>query len=403
MDPRLTAREGFCGQLRLTVASLTIEEINQDREKFLAEIRRNVEPELNKIGLYLINVNITDINDESDYIESIGKKAAAEAINRAMVEVSEQEKVGAIGQAEANREKEIRVKENEAESVKGRKKAEAEERIYVQQQETTARIGEAEANRNKEIKVAENLAEAVKGKKAAEADQRIFVQDQEAGAVSGENESKAKIAEANAELAQREAVAFQKGEVAKREAQVAIEQAQYKAELERLKAAEIVNEEIAKQKVEIDASATAEKTRLEAQGEADAVLMKYEAEAKGLRQVLDSKAAGYEALVNSCAGDARAAATLLMIEKLEDIVETQVEAIKNLKIDKITVWDSGSGSGDNGSSSTADFLSSMVKSLPPLQDIAGLAGVELPEYLGKVVEETPEQVEPASVGPSAES
>ena len=73
------AREIIFGQLRLTVALLTIEQINQDRERFLSSIRKNVEPELNKIGLYLINVNITDITDESDYIDSIGKKAAAEA------------------------------------------------------------------------------------------------------------------------------------------------------------------------------------------------------------------------------------------------------------------------------------------------------------------------------------
>jgi hypothetical protein len=59
------------------VASLTIEQINQDRERFLEAIRKNVSPELNKIGLYLINVNITDITDESGYIDSIGKKAAA--------------------------------------------------------------------------------------------------------------------------------------------------------------------------------------------------------------------------------------------------------------------------------------------------------------------------------------
>ena len=73
------AKEIIFGQLRLTVASLTIEQINQDRESFLDSIRRNVEPELNKIGLQLINVNITDITDASEYISSIGKKAAAEA------------------------------------------------------------------------------------------------------------------------------------------------------------------------------------------------------------------------------------------------------------------------------------------------------------------------------------
>ena len=389
------AQEIIFGQLRLTVASLTIEEINQDREKFLAEIRRNVEPELNKIGLYLINVNITDINDESDYIESIGKKAAAEAINRAQVEVAEQDKVGAIGQAEAVREREIRVKENEAESIKGQKQAEADQRIFVQQQETAATIGEADATREKDIRVAENVAQAVKGKKSAETDQRVFVQDKEATAIAGENTAKAEIAESNAELASREAAALQKGEVAKREAEAKIQQAQYSAELERLKAAEVVVQEVEKQKIEIDAAAEAEKTRVEAKGQADAVLLRYEAEAKGIQQVLESKAQGYSKLVESCDGDAKAAATLLMIEKLEEIVETQVEAIKNLKIDKITVWDSGNGNGNGDGSSTANFLSSMVKSLPPLQDIAGMAGVELPEYLGKV---SPEAVPPSEDG-----
>ena len=161
-----------------------------------------------------------------------------------------------------------------------------------------------------------------------------------------------------------------------------------------MKAAEVVVQEVEKQKIEIDAAAEAEKTRVEAKGQADAVLLKYEAEAKGIQQVLEGKAEGYSKLVESCGGDAKSAATLLMIEKLEEIVETQVEAIKNLKIDKITVWDSGSGNGSgNGDSSTANFLSSMVKSLPPLQDIAGMAGVELPEYLGKV---SPESLDDAA-------
>ncbi|MGD9158749.1 MAG: SPFH domain-containing protein, partial [Desulfobacteraceae bacterium] len=179
------AKEIIFGQLRLTVASLTIEQINQDREKFLEEVRTNVAPELNKIGLYLINVNITDITDSSDYIESIGKKAASEAINQAKVDVAEQEKHGEIGQAVATKEREIRVAENIAEAEKGKKKAEAERRIFVQQQETSATIGEAEANREKEIRVAENVAESEKGKKKAEAERRVYVQEQEASAVAG--------------------------------------------------------------------------------------------------------------------------------------------------------------------------------------------------------------------------
>jgi flotillin len=391
------AREIIFGQLRLTVASLTIEEINQNRERFLTEIRANVEPELNKIGLYLINVNITDIADESEYIESIGKKAASEAVNRAKVDVAEQEKLGAMGQADANREKEIRVAELVAESEKGQKRAEADRRIYVQQQEAAAVSGEAAANKEKEIQVAVNLAEAEKGKKAAEADRRIFVQDQEAQAVTGENTSKAKIAETNAELAIRQAAAQQRGEVAKLDAQAEIQKAQYRAEQERLNAEEVVRQEVEKKKVEIAAEAEAEKKRREARGEADAILLKYTAEARGIRQVLDSKAAGYAALIQSCGGDAKAAATLLMTEKIEEIVARQVDAIKNLKIDKITVWDSGSNGLKSGSS-TSNFVSSLIKSLPPLQDVAEMAGVELPAYLGKMVE--PMEIRPTGNGHS---
>lgn len=376
------AKEIIFGQLRLTVASLTIEQINMDREKFLESIRRNVEPELNKIGLNLINVNITDITDESTYIESIGKKAAAEAINQARIDVAEQEKVGAIGSAAAIREQEIKVAENHAEAEKGKKRAEADRRIFVQQQEAAATIGETEADREREIKVAENAAMAVKGTKKAEADQRVYVQEQESLAVTGENKSKANIAEANAELEVKRAEAKRRAEVATRVAEAEIQKAQYVAEQERLRAHEIVREEITKQKVQIQAEAEAEKIRREARGEADAILMKYKAEAEGIQQVLTAKAEGYRMMVESCNNDPRSATTFLMVEKLEDIVARQVEAIKQLKIDKITVWDSGNN--PNGGSSTSNFLSSFIKSLPPLQDVASMAGMELPEYLGKI-------------------
>jgi flotillin len=378
------AKEIIFGQLRLTVASLTIEEINQDRERFLESIRKNVAPELNKIGLYLINVNITDITDDSDYIASIGKKAASEAINQAKVDVAEQEKHGAIGESEATKEKEIRVAENIAESEKGKKKAEADQRIVVQQQESTATIGEAEANREKEIKVAENIAESDKGKKKAESEKRIYVQEREAEAVDGENKAKANIADSESELAIKQASALQKGEVAKRLAEVEIQKAQYNAEMERLNAAEVAKQEINKRKVEIAAEAEAERVRREAKGEADAILLKYEAESEGIKKVLESKAAGYLALVEGCNGDAKSAATLLMTEKIEQIVSLQVEAIKNLKIDKITVWDSGNS--DNGGTATSNFMSGLIKSLPPLHDVAKMAGIDLPEYLGELTE-----------------
>ena len=335
------AKEIIFGQLRLTVASLTIEEINNDREAFLSQVVNNVDAELHKIGLYLINVNITDITDEADYIKSIGAKAAAEAIASADVDRANATRQGAVGQAVADRDREIEVAKNEAQSDKGQKEAEA--------------------------------------------DRRVFVQQQESKAVEGENLSRAEIASYNADLAEKEAEAHKRSEVAKRNAQVEIEKAQYEFEGQRLRAEEIAREEISKQQIEIAAEAEAERQRRIARGHADATLAAYNAEAEGQRAVLEAKAEGYAKLVKSAGGDAKAAATLLMVEKIEDLVARQTEAIANLKIDKITVWDSGNNS--EGGGSTSNFVSSLMQSLPPVHDVAKMAGVELPEYLGAMKDE----------------
>ena len=334
------AQEIILGQLRLTVASLTIEQINQDRDAFLELIRDNVGAELHKLGLYLINVNIIDITDESNYINSIGKKAAAGAVNKALVDVANAERDGAIGKANADRER--------------------------------------------EVQVAQNVAESEKGKKAAEVDRRVYVQQQEATGVQGENISRAEIAAYQADLEEKEAEAMRRAEVARRTAEMEVQKAQYNLEQERLRAEEIVREEISKTQIEIAAEAEAERQRRIAQGEADAVLARYNAEAEGTKAVLEAKANGYKQLVASAGGDVKAAATLLMVEKIEEIVARQTEAISNLQIDKITVWDSGNG-GEGGS--TANFVSSLIRSLPPVHDVAKMAGVDLPDYLGSMKEE----------------
>ncbi len=339
-DIEAMAQEIILGQLRLTVASLTIEQINQDRDAFLELIRDNVGAELHKLGLYLINVNIIDITDESNYINSIGKKAAAGAVNKALVDVANAERDGAIGKANADRDR--------------------------------------------EVQVAQNVAESQKGQKAAEVDRRVFVQQQEATGVQGENLSRAEIASYQADLEEKEAAAMQRAEVARRTAEMEVQKAQYNLEQERLRAEEIVREEISKTQIEIAAEAEAERQRRIAQGEADAVLARYNAEAEGTKAVLEAKANGYKQLVESAGGDVKAAATLLMVEKIEEIVARQTEAIANLQIDKITVWDSGNG-GEGGS--TANFVSSLIRSLPPVHDVAKMAGVDLPDYLGSMKEE----------------
>jgi len=331
------AKDIIVGQLRLVVATMDIEEINSDRDKFLTNVASNVGAELRKIGLTLINVNLTDIQDESGYIEALGKEAAAKAINDAKKSVAQKNRDGAIGEAQAMQD----------------------QRVQVSTANASAKVGEAEAN---------------------------------AMAINGENESSIKIAQSNAERRQREAEALKLAMASEKiqaanalkesyNAEKEAEEARAKKELATSEADVIVDAEIAKQKQIIDAEAEAEQIRALARGEADAIFLKKEAEAKGLFEVLSKQAEGFQKVVDAANGETREAVLMMIADKLEDLVKTQVEAIKNIKIDKVTVWENGNQEGD--SNSTAKFLSGLYKSVPPMHDLFDMAGMNLPAYLGK--------------------
>jgi len=377
------ARDIILGQMRLVIATLSIEEINQDREKFLDLVNKNVSIEVNKIGLELINVNVRDITDESGYIEALGRKAASEAINQAKIEVAEADRSGAIGHANADREQQVEVARQRAESLAGQKQAERDQRVRVSKFEAEGVTGEANARREQEVAIAVAGAQAVQGKKQAEMDQRVKVATLEAEAVKGENESKANIADYTANLAERQADAKRRGEVALALSARDVLQAEKEQELARLQKVEVARQMIERQKIEIDAEAEAERIRRIAKGQADGVLAAYLAEAEGVRKVLDAKAQGYENLLKICGDRKDLAPALLIIEKLPELVAEQVKAIANLKIEKVTVWDSGA-SADGAHGATAQFLRGLIGSLPPVHELAKQAGIDLPEVLGKV-------------------
>ena len=322
------------GQLRLVIATMDIEEINSDRDKFLANVSTNVEAELRKIGLKLINVNVTDICDESGYIEALGKEAAAKAINDAKKSVAEQNRFGEIGKAEADRDKDIRIAETQR-------------------------------------------------------DTRICTADANAKAVEGENNSKIAIANSDAIRREKEAEAARIAVAAEKvQAAKALEEA-YKSErdaeaarAEREKATQTANvvvpAEIEKEKAIIDAEAEAEKIRRMAKGEADAIYAKMDAQARGMLEILSKQAQGFNQLVAAASGDPQKAVLMLIADKLPELVKTQVEAVKGIKIDKVTVWD---GNGADGKTATSNFISNMMKSVPPLEDLFNMAGMSLPGYL----------------------
>ena len=332
------------GQLRLVIATMDIEEINADRDKFLAAVSQNVEAELRKIGLKLINVNVTDIRDESGYIDALGKEAAAKAINDAKKSVAEQNRFGEIGKAEADRDKDIRI---------------------------------AETTRDTRIKTAE--ANAI--------------------AVEGENQSKITIANSDAARREKEAEAARLAVAAEKvQAAKALEEA-YKserdAELARAdreeatrKANIVVPAQIEKEKAIIDAEAEAEQIRRKAKGEADAIYAKMDAQARGILEILTKQATGFQQLVGAAEGDASKAVLMMVADKLPELVKTQVEAVKGINIDKVTVWDTGTSA--DGKTATSNFISGMMKSVPPLEDLFKMAGMELPSYLKGTPKQEPE-------------
>lgn len=377
------AQDIILGQLRLVIATMSIEEINKDREKFMSLINKNVAEEINKIGLELINVNIRDITDESGYIQAIGRRAAADAINRAKVEVAEAEREGATGEAAAVRDKEVRVAAERAGAVEGQKLAEQKQRVAVAALEAQAVQGEAQSQRDREITLAQRTAETMVAQKQAQQEQRVRVAEAEAQAVLGENTARQRMAESQANLAEIQAQTRQRSEVAAANAAQAILIAQREQELARLGKEDLAPQEIEKKRIEIAAEAEAEKRRREARGEADAILAKYEAEAKGVQMVMEAKAEGYRRLIEAAGKDPAVGPTLLLIEQLPKLVEQQVKAVQGLKIDKITVWDQGTNA-NTGRNATADFVSGLVGALPKLHELAQQAGIQLPAALGKV-------------------
>ena len=376
------AEDIIFGQLRQVIAGMRIEEINRDRDSFLGRIQENLEPELEKIGLILINVNIKDITDESGYIEAIGRKAASEAVQQALIDVAQQERHGSIGVAEAGQEREIRVAQAEKSRDIGTAEAERERAVRLADLEKEKIIGERQAAFEQESAVRD-----------AEREMRVRVASANAQAITGENESKAAIAATNAELQVREADAFQTGESRRRQADAAVREAQYIAEAKAAEAEGTKREAETRANLEsvakaekaqtiVAAEASAERQRILAKGEADAIFAKLDAEARGNFEILAKKGQGLEQIVQSCGG-APEAFQLMMLEHIEAISETAATAISNIKFDKIVVWDGGQEGGGAGG-----FIKNLAGSLPPaLQIMKDIGGVEMPEFIGKLTAE----------------
>ena len=325
-DVQSLAQDIIFGQMRVVIATMPIEEINADRDKLIENISNGVEVELRKVGIRLINVNIQDVTDESGYIDALGKDAAARAINEAKVQVAQKERDGEIGKAQAEREQRVEVSAAQATAVEGENRAKIT-------------VANSDADRRKQEAEAERIATAAEKVQAAEALGEAYASEESAERIRAKKEQATQYANI------------------------------------------VVPAEIEKARIETLAEAEAEKTRRTKQGQADGLKSMMDAEAHGLMAILQKKAQGLGDIVQACTGDPQMAMMMMITEQLPKLVEEQVKAISNLKIDSVVVWDGGS---KGGKTQTADFLSGLVGSLPPLHDITKNVGLELPEYLGRM-------------------
>jgi flotillin len=371
------AKDIIFGQMRVVIATMPIEEINADRDKLIANISNGVEVELKKVGLRLINVNVQDITDESGYIEALGKEAAARAINDAKIKVSQQQRDGDIGAAEADKEKRIRVAQATADAVQG-------------ENLSAVQIANSGANRREREAEADRLGSAAEKVAVAKALGESYAAEEQAERLRAKRDEAAQVASV-----------IVQAEIEKRKIEVLAEaeknRIRFQAEAHKLRIE--LEAEAEKRRIELVAFADGERLRLVKEGEAAGVKAFMEAQAEGILAQLQARAEGFKAIVEA-SGGAEMAAKLMVTEQMPKLVEEQARAISNIKIDKLTVWDSGRN-GEDGKTRTADFVSGLVGAMPPLHEIARNAGVELPDFLGKATTQKNSRKAPPPVAEEA--
>ncbi len=349
------AGEIIMGQMRVVFASMTIEEINGDREKLISSITKGVEVELHKVGLKMINGNIRDIKDQSGYIDALGREAAAKAINDAQIKVAQENQRGSIGRAEAEREQAIRVANAQAEAKRGQNTAQ----VMIAKSEADLAMETAEAKRRTEA--AQKVAEARARQESYQAQQD------------------AEIARASMEKAHQQAEQIVKAEIDKERMRIDAEATatQTKILQEGQAAAYIIQKQAEADGIQRVAEGEAAGIRAKLGAEASGIQAKLTAEAEGTRALLDAKAQGFEKLLK-VADDTAGATQLLIAENIVRIAEIQAGAIKGLQFEKVVVM----GGGGNGNGGAGQFVQDLYKGVLPLNELAKSVGLNLPAFLG---------------------
>ena len=344
------ARETLEGGLRAVIGKMTPEEIVEDRDKFVATVMNEVNDDFRKLGMVIDSVNIQNVHDDDQYLESIARKASAEV--RAYARQFEAQRKAEADIMEAKAEAQARQARAEREA-----EAKAAESLSAQRAESARLDAEksiAEANNALKIRQVELVREAAIKQAEADAEAR------QARAVRG------------AEAQAIEAAGHQKAEAARLTAEKAIAEANNAL---RIRQAELAREASLKEAQAQDAAAAAEEARLLAtqvkQANADRDTAKANAEGAAAHILEEGKArAASIERIGAAISAHPEALQVLLTEMLPGVVKELCKTVSMVELGDVTVIDSGDGRAIAGAGlARARMLS---ESLATLESVLGI-------------------------------
>jgi len=350
-DRENEAKEVLEGHLRSILGSMTVEEIYKNRDKFSQEVQRVASQDLAKMGLVIVSFTIKEVKDKNGYLDSLGKPRIAQVKRDADI-------------ATAEAEKETRIKR--AEAAKEAKKAELERSTEI-----------AEAEKVNQLKIAEYRREQDIAR--ARADQAYDLETARSKQDVTEQEMQIKIIE------RQKQIELEEKEILRRERQYDSE-VKKKADADRYaveqaavanKAKEMAEADANKYRIEAMAKAEAEKVRIDGLAKAEAQRAQGESEAEIIRLKGLAEAEAKRKIAEAFEQFGQAAVMDMILKMLPEYAKQVASPLSN--IDKITVVDTGGGSGEGGANKVTGYATSLMSSLQ--ESLKASSGIDVKELL----------------------
>lgn len=342
-DIHKIAKDTLEGNLRGVLATLTPEEVNEDRLKFAQSLIGEADNDLDQLGLQLDTFKIQNVSDDAGYLDSIGRRKTAEVISEARKAEAQRTAEAEEAEALSRQQAEIAKAKSEQEIKTAQINAHQGVEVSEAHAQQMAEIAKAEAEQ--EIKTAQ-----IKARQEVEVSQAVAQQSIE------QEENNLRIKKAELE---REAI------IKEKEAEVAGEKAKAKYEQEMEEERILLQKKRLMADVIEPARADKQAKELTAQGDAAPILEKGKANLEVLAEMIS--------VYQNANGDGE---KVFMLNMLPDIIEQLTETVGKVTIDKVSVIDSGSGNG--GGNGVSRFINQLPSALISLSEqIENATGVNI--------------------------